>query len=314
MQESITRIFSSEPCVVVDVGARGGFDLMKKLHGWMRVFAIEPEHNAVNDLKSSGHRFHERNVYGIALGQEEGKRQLYITKHASMSSLLEPDFGEFRRGFGGMKNSGNWMDGMKVEQTVEVNCTTLQSFAEKEVRSYIDFLKLDTQGTELEILKSGAELLKSGKIGVVCTEVALAGLYKNQCSFSEVDLFLRECGYHLVELKTYPEIAERENSVHVGRRLYERPRSAPVGDAWYVCDRDRNSAGNSTSRTRAAFILAAEGYYSEATFLLDGLMSAEEMNSVFRFLGDDSFGKRMKHFAKQWTPPAIQQFWSKLKK
>jgi hypothetical protein len=56
-----------------------------------------------------------------------------------------------------------------------------------------DFLKLDVQGAELEVLKSASHVLESTL--AIQTEVEFAPIYRNQPLFADVDVFLRSQGF-----------------------------------------------------------------------------------------------------------------------
>ena len=66
----------------------------------------------------------------------------------------------------------------------------------------VDFLKLDTQGSELEILK-GSEIILNHYLLGLKIEVEFIELYKNQALFSEIDLYLKEKGFQLIDLKRH---------------------------------------------------------------------------------------------------------------
>ena len=56
-----------------------------------------------------------------------------------------------------------------------------------------DFLKMDVQGAELEIIKNGTNKLKDCL--AIQLEVSYFNLYEKQPSFGEVDVYLRELGF-----------------------------------------------------------------------------------------------------------------------
>ena len=64
-----------------------------------------------------------------------------------------------------------------------------------------DYLKLDVQGGELDVLKGAARLLKG--VIFVHTEVEFAPVYRNQPLFADVDEFLRESGFELIDLMKF---------------------------------------------------------------------------------------------------------------
>ena len=65
-----------------------------------------------------------------------------------------------------------------------------------------DFVKLDTQGTELYILKGMQHTLTRSIFGVE-VEVEFIEMYLDQPLFNKVDSFMRERGFHLFDLKKY---------------------------------------------------------------------------------------------------------------
>ena len=81
-------------------------------------------------------------------------------------------------------------DYMGVEKKLSVNISTLDSIHDLPV---IDFIKLDTQGAELDIL-IGSEKTLTQVLGIEC-EVSFIEQYKNQPVFSDVDKFLRSNGF-----------------------------------------------------------------------------------------------------------------------
>lgn len=301
------QTYSDQPCLVLDIGARGGFRMLQPLHRYMCIHAVEPEPEAAQALRNNpAGDFREWHVHELALGEDERERDLVVTKHGAMSSLLQPDQQEFERGFGRIRNAPQWMKSMETVALRKVKTTTLDQFCKIHAPGHIDFLKLDTQGSELHILRSAEELLRSGKIGMICTEVALHPIYKEQGYFSEIDVFLRACGFRLVDLQTYPEAVQREDEFRPGQ-LHERPRTATVGDAWYVFDYSLTAA-TQPQRKSAAIILACEGYFSEAAYLMNELLDDKEQMVLFRELSKQARDAGWKHFLKRWIPLAIQQW------
>jgi hypothetical protein len=66
----------------------------------------------------------------------------------------------------------------------------------------VDFLELDTQGSELDILQGCNHLLTTSILGLQ-VEVEFYPVYKDQPLFADIDNYLRPFGYSLFDLSRY---------------------------------------------------------------------------------------------------------------
>ena len=83
-------------------------------------------------------------------------------------------------------------------RTVQTALIPTQRLDNLDLPYKIDLLKFDVQGYELEILKHGVEKLKLTSL--VFIEVAFSPIYENQPLFSEIDTFMQENGFQLIDL------------------------------------------------------------------------------------------------------------------
>jgi len=130
-------------------------------------------------------------VIETALAREAGERDLYITKHRGYCSFLEPDlesewFRRYRPGEG------------EVESVVRVKTCSVDEFASAR-RLDVDFLKVDTEGTELEVLQGAARQLSSTVQGIR-VNVNFQACYRNHSLFPEVHDYLVAKGFFLLNL------------------------------------------------------------------------------------------------------------------
>lgn len=108
-----------------------------------------------------------------------------------MSSLLEPDRSVTRQYCLDSK--------FEVVSVVKVATLPLDEAASRYGFSDATFLKLDTQGSELDILQSGPRLVGGSLLGVH-VETNFHRFYKRQSLFADVDTHLRSQGYELFSL------------------------------------------------------------------------------------------------------------------
>jgi FkbM family methyltransferase len=113
-----------------------------------------------------------------------GKHDVYLCAPASgMSSLFKPKV-EALSFFNGFSKFG------EVQSIENIQTTRLDDI--ENVKSP-DFLKMDVQGAELEIIKNGTNKLEDCL--AIQLEVSYFNLYEKQPSFGEVDVYLRELGF-----------------------------------------------------------------------------------------------------------------------
>lgn len=181
--------FAEEPLILVDVGARYGLDKRWEAFGAsIRAYCFEPdaaECEKLNASAQSGVRF-----IPAALGARTGRATLYETRFVESSGLYRTNM-EF---FGRLLNSENG----ELVSTQEIDVITLQEAREKYEIPNHDFLKLDVEGAELDVMR-GAFL--GGTFGVK-TEFRFHRVINGCAPFSEVDQFLTARGMMLYALWT----------------------------------------------------------------------------------------------------------------
>jgi hypothetical protein len=81
-----------------------------------------------------------------------------------------------------------------------VTITTLGSFCAEQNISHIDFLKTDTEGFDLEVLKGAEAMLRSHRIQFILSEATLRPDDSYHTSFFRVTEYLSRFGYYFVDL------------------------------------------------------------------------------------------------------------------
>lgn len=193
----LSNLFDHSELKILDVGARGGsMPGMPLLAPFAEYWACEPDPEAAEQLETtvlSAEGWRKAHVFREALGGEERAVTLFITRQPGLSSVLEPDL-DLARKYG-------FDDAFKVDRKIKVQVTTLHRASQKYGFEELGFIKLDTQGSELDILKSGETLLR-GPVQGVFIELEFKPFYKSQPLFSEVESFLRAKGFELITI--YP--------------------------------------------------------------------------------------------------------------
>jgi FkbM family methyltransferase len=179
---------------LVDIGGRGAaMPQLVPLAQVAHYYACEPDIHEAERLKvqlPQDEKWRSVTVMTEALASQEGDATLHLTQQPGMSSLLEPDLAVADRFCVGPK--------FYPASLATVPTITLDHAAVQYGFQDAAFLKLDTQGTELDILQSGPTVVDS-LVGVY-VESLFHPFYKGQSLFSDVDVYLRARGFSLFGL------------------------------------------------------------------------------------------------------------------
>jgi FkbM family methyltransferase len=194
----IGKQLDNAPLTLADVGAVGGIHTRwRPFKPWMRVVAFEPDKRAAQRDEDA------KTIWvAAALADTPGARTLNVTRHLTGTSLLMPNRPVIDNIFADPSS-------FDVVAQPQVVCTTLDRAVEEHGFEF-DAVKIDTQGTELDILRGGKSMLATSLIAVE-TEVEFIPLYEGQALFCEVNGFLQQQDFMLLDL---------------GNALYHKWRSA----------------------------------------------------------------------------------------
>lgn len=185
MTDTLVDILSPQRLTeIVDIGANpicGKPPYVSMLaRGLCRVTGFEPQEQALLELQRNRGPHEQYLPYAVGDG---GTHTLNICAASSMSSFLEPDPVTLGL-FNSIRPAG------KVIRKVRLKTCKLDDISEIQ---HMDFLKIDIQGGELAVFKSG--VAKLSQAVAVQTEISFITLYKNQPSMGEMDLEMRRQGF-----------------------------------------------------------------------------------------------------------------------
>lgn len=183
------------PIMVLDVGCRWGFAerfLSNEYRDNFKIFGFDPDEEECQRLQTSYQYLPPGFVTCISLGLASGSgiRKLHVTKEPACSSLHAPI--QF------LADYYPALDCIKLQKQVKVNVITLKQWAKEYDVNTMDYIKIDTQGSELEILKGADDFLDSARC--IDIEVEFNPIYEGQSLFGETDTYLRSKGFVLWRL------------------------------------------------------------------------------------------------------------------
>jgi len=187
----ISKLLVDNKLTALDVGAQGGFFdsslFAKKYNYFFDPIVVEPLISEAEKLSKKNYK-----VISKGLWSSNCKKKLYVLgKRLGSSSMYKPSIDSYDL-YNVKKKDFSLFD---VTNEVEVECTTVNDSLSKLNVKHLDFLKIDTQGSELEILKGLGEY----KPLLIKIEVQIVPMYKGVPDWSELINYLYKMNYMTTE-------------------------------------------------------------------------------------------------------------------
>lgn len=261
LEPTFSENYRNYPLVLVDVGASGGLQQhwrAAKKH--LKVIGFEPDEREFVNLERA-----DSNVTYLktALYKEKTYLNFYLTKKQQVSSIFKPNkelIDKFPE-----------KDRFDIVSTSKIKVDTLDEQLKIHNISGVDFIKIDTQGSELYILQGAIDTIRDYVFGIE-VEVEFVELYKNQPLFSDVDSFIRKQGFQLFDIQCAywkrtigKDYGKKKGQLVFGNTLYLR-----IPEKFNkAIDKIEDSIAQKTKVLKAISICFLYGYFDYALEVLD---------------------------------------------
>lgn len=185
----------------IDIGSIGGLPLPWRNHPELINYILNFEPN------SEVERTENSITYNTAVWESDSELPFYIYKglNATGSSLFKQNYNYVRDHWDELKSRGpknladTWFDRSSPVETKVLQCRSLDNILSEEAQKIsFDFLKIDAQGAEFNILKGAHQFLNNDCVGLHL-ELFLIPLYEGIALLDEVKEFLESYGFELVK-------------------------------------------------------------------------------------------------------------------
>ena len=176
------------PTLVFDVGANVGQSAVRFRAAYPDVdlHCFEPVHETYRVLSASLANDPRAHCHEIALGSQSGAARVH---HGGSSDRARID-----------------VTGVHDAKAATVSVDTLTGFCAARGISGISYLKVDTEGHDLEVLRGGESLLADGSVDVVEVEAGMSPDNRLHVPYADLVHYLEGFGYRLFGL--YEQVPE----------------------------------------------------------------------------------------------------------
>ena len=177
--------------VALDVGAQGGFFNTGLFHSRYNKYffpiLVEPIKNEAEKIKRKNYTVISKGLWS----KKTSKILYFLEKRPGSSSMFEP-IKENLSLYGFKKKNYHLFD---VTKKIKVDCDTLKASLKNLNIKSLDYLKIDTQGAEYEILRGIGKFLPL----LVRLEVQTVSMYKNSPYWNKIINYMYQLGFIVCE-------------------------------------------------------------------------------------------------------------------
>jgi len=198
--QAVKALPSNGEVCLLDIGAAGEVETRwKPFVQFLNYVGVEPDERSRNTLLNSKNEFRSYQILPYALAAKNQTLNFNLCRKPQVSSLYEPNT-EFLSRFLDVER-------FDIVEKISTDCVSLDSVDVPNV----DFLKIDIQGAEYDVLE-GATSCISSALGLEL-EVEFIELYKDQPLFGDVCKTLSQHDFEFID---FVNLCRWERNAHSG--------------------------------------------------------------------------------------------------
>jgi FkbM family methyltransferase len=198
------RCPSYNPKVIFDVGANSGQSVLHciKNYSKLNVHCFEPVKSNYEMLVRATKGIRGIHCHQIALSDKCGESEMIIGKTATTSSFL--------------KNNDSIVESLRQIKTEMVCVNTIENFMVENAIERVGYLKIDTEGNDLNVLKGAQRCLKNNLFDFVQVEASMNPGNQFHVPFLEINSYITENDYFMFGF--YEQVSEGQH-IETGKDL-----------------------------------------------------------------------------------------------
>lgn len=197
----------------IDVGACIG-ESLDQFKGFHTVYAIEPGPEEFFQLERKETEFKNYIPINSVVGLENGEVEFITYHNGRFSSMLE--FNKDTKFYKYCEDTCESFDDLK--EKINVKCIRLDSLIEENNIKEIEYIKIDTQGTDLDVVKSLGD--KISIVKKISLEIQLEELYKGSSTKDEVFSYMFMNNFRHDDDNNHYDNGYEKDFVFINNRFY----------------------------------------------------------------------------------------------
>ncbi|MGP0101307.1 MAG: FkbM family methyltransferase [Solirubrobacteraceae bacterium] len=199
------------PAVIFDVGANVGqsAELFLRAYPAAKIYCFEPVAASFHALRETlAEKGGQVELHQLAMGAERGQARIATSGTGTCATMMTPTTAGY-------------------QQSEEIRVDTLDTFCSDAGITRIDYLKIDTEGNDLNVLRGAEHLLGDGGATVVEVEAGMHPENRLHVPLEDLKAHLQEYGYRcfgiyepVAEWTTGEPFLRRVNAVFIAPSLY----------------------------------------------------------------------------------------------
>ena len=219
--------------VYFDVGANLGDSILrfKKININSSIHSFEPTPQLSNKLSEKYNLDKNVVINNCGVAETNGKSKFYSYKYNRINSFIQVD--ESSK-FSKSRIMASKSNKEEFEEVIDVDTTSVDIYCEENNINEVDFIKIDTQGSEEKCLQGMQKLLSKEKISIIELELIIGFGYKKNFTFYDYEKYLNKNNYKLIAIDTAGNVISysnyQTNLLYVKNEIFENIRNLHISN------------------------------------------------------------------------------------
>ena len=209
--KAVKKSLDNKCPIIFDVGMNHGQTVEKVISIFPEfiLHGFEPSLNCQESLLSKYGEYKNIIINSQGLGEREGVKLFNEYSWDPLNSFLIRSYGK-----------------SQIIKSYNVKINTIDNYCKQNEINHVDFLKTDTEGFELNVLKGGDEMITKGKITFILIELFFNENYIGQSVVGDIFNYLNTRNYQLVRFYDFSRtgfgLASRCDALFVLDKYYNK--------------------------------------------------------------------------------------------